>query len=57
MFNTVCAAVVCDNMMLLAPNDITRYAAVVELNVPVVKSPPNVNVPVVKVYVPVAVNA
>jgi hypothetical protein len=33
------------------------YLYYLQLNIPVVKSPPKVNVPAVNVYVPVAVNA
>jgi len=56
--NTVCAAVVCDNIILLVPNAIERTLEPLEANIPVVKSNPfNVSEPAVNVYVPVAVNA
>jgi hypothetical protein len=49
--------VVCARTILNVLNAIERVFVFVELNIPVVKLPPNVNVPAVNVYVPVAVNA
>ena len=55
--NTVVAAVVCANTMLLVPNVIVRDAVPVAENIPVVKlNPPNASVPLVNVAVPVAVS-
>ena len=54
--NTVEAAVVVDNIILLVPNAIERVLALVELKVPIVKSyPPKFNVPTVKIHWDVAV--
>ena len=53
--NTVVAAVVCANTILLEPNIIARVLVLVELNIPVVKlNPPKSNVPAVNVVVLVA---
>jgi len=59
--NTVVAAVVCVRWMfpaLALPNAIARVLVLLELNIPVVNVTPsaNVNVPAVKVYVPVTAN-
>jgi len=61
ILNTVVAAVVCVRLMfpaLALPNAIARVLVLFELNIPVVNVTPsaNVNVPAVKVYVPVTAN-
>jgi len=55
ILNTVVAAVVCANTMLLVPNVIARVFELFELNIPVVKSNPfRFSVPLVNVVVAVA---
>ena len=49
ILNTLCAAEVCANMMLLEPNAIERVLVLFELNIPIVKLAAKVNVPAVKV--------
>ena len=54
ILNTVCAAVVCDSIILLEPNIIERVLALFELNIPVVKLYPlRFNSPLVNVVVSV----
>ena len=57
ILNTTVAAVVWARIILNVLKTIERVTVLDEANIPVVKSPPNVNVPAVSVYVPVAVNA
>lgn len=55
MANTVCAAVVCDRIMLFDPNAMARVLVLLELKMPVVKSnPPRSRVPAVSVVILVA---
>lgn len=55
ILKTVCAAVVCDRIILFEPNAIDRVLALVELKIPVVKlNPPRSSVPAVSVVVLVA---
>lgn len=57
MANTVCAAVVCDRIMLFDPNAMARVLVLLELKMPVVRSLPlRSRVPEVNVVVAVAIS-